>query len=249
LEKDDNILRKIREILGDSTDNFSILEHQIDVRVQMEYFEFSRNHPSNEDPEKVIEQADNLYSQEIELDDKKSLLVNLASIEKPEAYRIIQRYVPQAPENLKEWASMALQESRMLLESRLLDEQQVFISTGLGGREGKLRYFVAIFSSSDFEFNQTQKDLINSEFRFTLRRFKSDVEEIVFKRNHASIVALVPLNVPVKDPFEASISECNSLGEFIQKGFIITNVKKLSSDEVEDILKNPPSDFIQVDRE
>lgn len=248
MERDDNILSKIREILGGASENFSIIEHQVDVRVQMEYFEFSRNHPPADDQEKVLERESQLYSADIDISEKKSLLVSLAAIDKPEAYRAIQRYLPNASAELKDWTAMALQESRMLLESRLLDEQQVFISTGLGGRESKLRYFVVIFSISKVEFTQTQKDLIDSEFRFTLKKFESEVEEISFYEHHASILALVPLDVPVKDPFDASIDECNSLAEFIQSGYIITNVKKLNHEEIDEILKNPPPDYLEIEK-
>jgi len=247
LENNDNILKKIREIVGNAAENFSILEHQVDVKVQIEYFDFSRNHPSPDDPELEIQREELLYSTEVSLEEKKSLLVSLASFDKPEAYRVIERFVPKAEEGLKEWALMALQESRMLLESKLLDEQQVFISTGLGGGNGKLRYFVVVFSYSGEPFTQTQKELLRSEFEFTLPKFKAEVEEIRFELNYATLMALVPLDVPVKEPFDATISECNSLGEFVHEGFIITNVKKLTSNEIEEIKKNPPSETFDVE--
>ncbi|HOP04375.1 MAG TPA: hypothetical protein PL017_07865 [Tenuifilaceae bacterium] len=247
MENNDNILKKIREIVGNAAENFSILEHQVDVKVQIEYFDFSRNHPSPDDPELEIQREELLYSTEVSLEEKKSLLVSLASFDKPEAYRVIERFVPKAEEGLKEWALMALQESRMLLESKLLDEQQVFISTGLGGGNGKLRYFVVVFSYSGEPFTQTQKELLRSEFEFTLPKFKAEVEEIRFELNYATLMALVPLDVPVKEPFDATISECNSLGEFVHEGFIITNVKKLTSNEIEEIKKNPPSETFDVE--
>lgn len=247
LDNSDNILKKIREIVGNAAENFSILEHQVDVKVQVEYFDFSRNHPAPDDPEIEISKEELLYSPDVTLDEKKSLLVSLASFDMPEAYRVIERFVPQAESSIKDWALMALQESRMLLESKLLDEQQVFISTGLGGGNGKLRYFVVVFSSSGEAFTQTQKELLISEFRFNLPKFNAEVEDVDFEHNFATLVALVPLNVPVKEPFDASIKECNSLGNFVHEGFIITNVKKLTPDEIEEIRKNPPSETFEVE--
>jgi hypothetical protein len=243
LNNEDNILQRIRDFLGNSAENFSILEHQVDVKVQMDYFEFSRNHPPSDDVSLVLSQEPELYLQEAELDHKKAILVSLASIEKPEAYRVLERFVSNAPAELKDWATMAFQESRMLLETRLLDEQQVFISTGLGGKGSKLRYFVVLFSQSEDEFTQTQMKVMRSEFEFILRRFHSEIEDIRFFSKYATIVALVPLNVPVKQPFQLSIEECNSLGPFIQQGFIITNVKILSESEIEEVLKNPPQEI------
>ncbi len=243
MDNNDNILERIKEILGGSASNFSILEHQVDVKVQMEYFEFSKNHPPDNDAEKLIAQESMLYSNSTEIEEKKSFLVNLATVEKPEAYRVLERFSTKAPAELKDWAVMAFQESRMLLETRLLDEQQVFISTGLGGKGGKLRYFVVIFSVSNEEFTTTQQRLVKSEFEFNLRRFHSEVEEIKFFGHYATLISLVPLSVHVKQPFETAIMECNSLGEFIQVGFLITNVKVLNDKEIMDLIKNPPQKY------
>jgi hypothetical protein len=243
LENEDNILQRIRELLGGDTENFSILEHQVDIKVQMEYFEFSKNHPVSDDPEFNLLQEDFLYSADTDIDSIKALLVSLASIDKPEAYRILERYSKLPMPELKDWSLMALQESRMLLESRLLDEQQVFISTGLGGKGGKLRYFVVLFPKDGEQFSDTQMNIIKSEFEFNLRRFFSEIEEIDLSQNYITIIALIPLNVPVKKPITAAIDECNTLGDFLKSGFLITNVKILNNDEIEEIISNPPQEL------
>jgi hypothetical protein len=243
LENEDNILQKIRELLGGDADNFSILEHQVDIKIQMEYFEFSKSHPPSEDPEVVLTQEESLYSFDTDLDTKRALLVSLASIDKPEAYRIIERYSKQSLPELLDWSLMALQESRMLLETRLLDEQQVFISTGLGGKGSRLRYFVVLFPKNADEFTDNQKGIIKSEFDFNLKRFFSEIEDINLSSGYVTIVALIPLNVPVKKPITTAINECNTLGNFVKPGFLITNVKILNDEEIEGILSNPPSDL------
>ncbi|MDD2278958.1 MAG: hypothetical protein PHD06_04835 [Bacteroidales bacterium] len=240
MNNNDNILQKIEELLGENLGNFSILEHIVDVKVQFEYFEFSKAHPPIDDYVKVLEQESNLYSTDIGIDDKKLLLVGLASIDKPEAYRVIERYTQNPLPELRDWALMAFQESRMLLESKLLEEQQIFISTGLGGKEGKLRYFVVLIPMEDKPFTKLQQQLIESEFEFTLKRHHSVIESVRFTGNFATILALVPLSKNVRQPFQAAIEECNSLGPFIQLGFLITNVKELSLDEIKDVIFSAP---------
>jgi hypothetical protein len=244
LENQDNIFEKIQEILGNFSLNISILEHQVDVRVQMEYFDFSRSLRRDFDPDLVLNQEGDLYNEEVSLDSKRELLVSLASIEKPEAYRIIEKFIPKAPPELKDWSILSLQESRMLLESKLLEENQVFISTGLGGLRGKLRYFIALFSESNNEFSEIQRNLIKSEFDYIFPKYDAEVEKIEFINNYASIVGLIPLNIPVKDPIKSAIDECNNLGNFIKQGFLITNVKILSTLEIENLINNtPPEDL------
>jgi hypothetical protein len=245
LENQDNIFDKIQEILGSFSVNFSILEHQVDVRVQMEYFDFSRNLRRDFDPELVLKQEQDLYNDEISFDSKRELLVSLASVDRPEAYRIIERFIQKASPELKDWSILSLQESRMLLESKLLEENQVYISTGLGGLRGKLRYFIALFAESINGFSEIQRNLIKSEFDFIFPKFDGEIEKVDFFNNYATIVALIPLNIPVKDPIKSTIDECNNLGNFIKQGFLITNVKILSTFEIENLLSNnPPEDLL-----
>ncbi|MHC1704898.1 MAG: hypothetical protein AB9846_13395 [Tenuifilaceae bacterium] len=244
MEEQENIFDRIQEILGSFGGNLSILEHQVDVKVQVEYFEFSRNLQRDFDPEIVMLQEKQLYDPEVSIESKKELLVSFASIDKPEAFRVIERFVQNTSQELKDWSVLALQESKLLLESRLLDEHQVFISTGLGGLKGKLRYFIALFSESNSEFTDIQKNLIKSEFEFIFPKYEAQIEKVEYFLNYATIVALIPLNVPVKDPIQSAIDECNNLGNFIKKGFLITNVKILSTLEIESLLNNtPPEDL------
>jgi len=241
LKEDDNILARIREILGSSSTNFSILEHQVDIKVQMEYFEYSKSKGRADNIEKVLSNEHKLYDDDVSLDEKKALLVNLASIDQPEAYRILERYSAKATSELRDWAIMATQESRMLLETQLLDEQQVYISTGLGGKDGKLRYFIVAFSEDEMPFTPSQRKLIESEFSYSLRLNESEVEKLEFYDTYFTLVALVPLSVKVRLPFQMAIDECNSLGRFIKDAFIITNVKELDEFEIDEIVRNPPS--------
>jgi len=248
LENQENIFERIQEILGNFSGNLSILEHQIDVKLQIEYFDFSRNVRRDFDPAIILNQEPDLYNPEIDIDAKRELLVSLASIERPEAYRVIERYLQYAPVEMRDWAILALQESKMLLESKLLEENQVFISTGLGGSNGKLRYFIALFSESSNEFSDIQRNIIKSEFDFIFPKYEAEVEKIEFYSNYVTIVALIPLNIPVKDPISVAIDECNTLGNFIKQGYLITNVKILSAIEIDNLLNNiPPEDILPLE--
>lgn len=237
-EKDDILFEKIKEILSNFKGNFSILEHQVDVRLQMEYFDFSKNVKREENPQHILSQEQELYNPELSLESKKELLVQFASIEQPEAYRVIERFLKNCPSDLKDWTILAFQENRILLESKLLEENQVYISTGLGGQSDKLRYFIAVFSEADSNFTDVQRKLISSEFDFQFIRFNAEIEKMEFQSTFVTMIALIPLDIPVKDPVKSSIDECNSLGRFIKEGFLITNVKIFSAQEVENILNN-----------
>ena len=128
----DNLYDKIQDILGNLHGNFNILEEQIDIEIQLEYFETSKNIKKLFDKKEALNNMESLFADTLSIEEKKSLLIKLASIDKVEAFRIIERYILSPDPLLKDWATLALQESRMLLESIFLDQNQIFISTGLG---------------------------------------------------------------------------------------------------------------------
>jgi hypothetical protein len=69
----------------------------------------------------------------------------------------------------------------MLLQSKFLDENQVFISTGLGGKGSKLRYFVVLVNSFD-KYDKLQQKLIKTELDFFLKKHDAELEQVRFCR-------------------------------------------------------------------
>ncbi len=172
------------------------------------------------------------------LEEKKSLIVRLASIDKVEAYRVLERYKQNPDPELKDWASLAVHESRMLLESSLLDENQVFISTGLGGKGQKLRYFIVFLAVGDAVLTTLEKKVITNEMNFIFGKYNAEIEEIKFSDTLSTVKAIIPIQVELQDMFVQAIENCNLFGNFLQENFIVTNVKELSFEEINDVLRN-----------
>lgn len=261
----ENIINQLQELLH-LPKNFSILEEQIDVGLQIEYFEYSkkireRQHELKKnqfnaadeniffDIRNALDNKDKLFEKGFPLEGKKELLTCLASLEEVAAYRAIERYAKEADAGLKQWSVLALQESRMLIENNLLNESQVFISTGLGGKGTKLRYFVVLTSKTGKPFNPTQRKVIKSEFEFALEKNDSELEEFDFEENIAMLLVVMPLDAPLQDIFKGALEECNELGDFISPNFIVTNVKRLSVDEIKQFIndQNNPIDESEDD--
>jgi hypothetical protein len=240
LDNNDNIQDEILRLFGEAgAENFSINEEQIDIDLQMEYFEFAGNVKENLslNPEEIIKEIPALFVEETSIHDKKKSLILLATIDNPEAFRAIEKYVANSQGELQNWAKLALHESRMLLNSSLLGEHQVFISTGLGGKGANLRYCVVLISRKKTGYNETQQKVINNEFSIHLNQVSGILESIEFEGNNAIIICLIHIKVPVRDFFLKVLAECNSYGSFIHPDFIVTNVKKLNSKDVTDFLK------------
>ena len=237
MEENENLYDKIKELFGTVPGNFSILEDKIAIELQMKYFEYSRNLRSLAGEDDCNRLSEKLFNKNINQESKREVLVRLASLEKVEAYRHIEKYMTDPADELRDWGKLALQESKMLLESKLLDENQVFISTGLGGKGDKLRYFIVLISTNKKVFTKTEKKIIRNEFDFVLKKHASEVEEIRFSGFLSAITAVVPMQATIKSIFEEAVYECNQFGGFLMENFIITNVKELSFREIREFLQ------------
>jgi len=234
-----NILEHLGEILKNNPQNLTIVEEQIDIEIQMEYFKVSRSIKETNDAAIDVADKEKLVDEAVSMEEKKQILSQLATLENVEAYRAIEAfYNAETDPFMQSWSALALKESKMMLESSLLDEKQILISTGLGGKKSKLRYFIVFVSKSGDMFNETQQKVIKNEVEFMLNEKRSDVESIDFDENYSKIVSLIPLDVPIKETITSVIDECNLYGDFIMQNFIITNVKKLSTQEISDFLNS-----------
>jgi hypothetical protein len=236
MEQEENIFEKIQEMLGNFKGSYSVLQEQVDIDVQLEYFESSkkmRRLKSDKDPLILI---DKLNSSNADLDQKKNILIQLASVDQVEAYRAIETFQKSADADLKDWATLAMQESRVLLESSFLDENQVLISTGLGGKGSKLRYFVVLIAKKDLTFEEHHRKIIGNELNFIFQKYDSELEEIQYSERFAAVKALIPLTVSLNPLFNEIVDECNLFGNFLHSNVIVTNVKVLSFEEISEYL-------------
>jgi hypothetical protein len=231
--EDDNIYKRIQDAISSLPENFSVLEEQIDIELQMEYFNYGRDLKTNFSSETILQHQADLFDPDVPLDEKKNLLVLLASQEKVEAFRTIEKYSKNPDPELRAWSILALQESRMVIQSSLMDEQQVYISTGLGGKGQKLRYFVVLIGrENDVEYSPIQQKLLKNELEFAVTKNDGELEEMKFEGNLAVAVMLLPVKSDLQGLFINVINECNQFGDFVRQDIIITNVKRMNIDEI-----------------
>lgn len=229
----------IQKIFEDLPDNFNILEDQIDLEVQMKYFELSGKIRDEQKEVDFLESEEELFSSETDNERKKEILIGLAATDDVKAYRIIEKFLKQTESELHSWAVLAFQENRMLLQTSLLEEQQFFISTGLGGKGKKLRYYLVFINKSDDKIlNKTQQKLLKDELEFGLKQADGEFESIEFSEGFSTSMVLLPVTAEIKDVFSDVIEECNQYGNFLEEDMIITNVKVLSRSEILDIINN-----------
>jgi hypothetical protein len=235
-----NVFNQFQKFLTETDGDFHILEQRIPVETQMEYFRYSDRLrkmallPDKMDYDRLLVDLHSPFSSN---EEKKHTLSMLAISKLVKAYRLLEQYVQDAEPEIVDWACMALVESRIALESELSDEKQIYISTGLGGRGNKLRFFVLLSAAEGQTFLDYQKQIIEKEFAFTFPRYDCELERLTIKERHVESVFLAPIRMNIKTLIDNIMNECNQYGGFLAKIYTVTNVKELNEEEIANILK------------
>ena len=241
----EDIFNRFQKFLNETKGEFHVLEHQVPLETQMEYFQHSNRLRSILEPSKPVAGGEdfarvvsNLQNPEISEKEKKHVLSLLAVSKQVKAYRVLEKYLQSPDKELTDWALMALMESRMTLESELSDERCIYISTGLGGKGSKLRFYILMLSASGEPFLDYQQRVIEREFAFSLSKGNGEMEQFIIKENYIEILVLLPIQLDIKHFLKQIMLECNQYGNFISKSVTITNVRKLTDGEIAKIIES-----------
>ncbi|MDR2120369.1 MAG: hypothetical protein LBP64_05790 [Tannerella sp.] len=236
-----NVFNQFQKFLKETDGDFHILEQRIPVEMQMEYFKYSdhlrRTEVSPPDETICEHLLSDLQNPSSSHEEKKHALSMLALSKEVKVYRLLEQYVRDAEPEMADWACMALVECRIMLESELSNEKQVYISTGLGGRGNKLRFFALLSSSEGKPFLDYQKAIVEKEFAFAFPRHDCEIERLTIGTRHVEMVFLAPIRANIKSLIDCVMDECNQYGDFIAREYTVTNVKELSEEDIADILK------------
>lgn len=223
--------------------HFHVLEQRVPVEVQMEYFKNSEKVKKSlltpfsvEENEHYKEVWMQLTAEETSNEDKRKLLTLLAVSKSVKAFRLLEGYTRQPDPEVANWAYMALMELRISLESELSDEKQIYISTGLGGKNEKLRFYVLLLSLEGKPFEAYQRQVIEREFVYFLPKENCEIERLTIEDRYVEILFLLPVKSDIKAILDKVIIECNQYGNFLSEVFTVTNVKELTSEEIQEIL-------------
>lgn len=242
MKKDEDVFKQFRDSFSRMDGHFYILEQRIPVELQMEYFKYSEDKRKNAEENTPLtdEEGDEIYAllekPEITVEEKKDLLTTLAISKSVKAHRLLTKYADRAEDTVADWAHMALMESRISLESEFSDEKQIYISTGLGGKEEKLRFYVLLISRNNYPFEEYQRQIIEREFPYMLSHEDWDIERLTIEEQYVEIVFLIPIRADIKGVLDKVIGECNQYGDFLSGSYTITNVKELSKEEIADLI-------------
>lgn len=247
MKEEGDVFKKFRDSFSKMDGHFHILEQRVPVELQMEYFKYSeqvrkeRAKPDLNDMDYTAFR-ESLSNPESTTDYKKYILSMLATSREVKAYRMLEDYVQHPDEDVSNWAYMALMESRISLESELSDEKQIYISTGLGGKGEKLRFYVLMLSRDRKPFQEYQRKVIEREFAYFLPKADCEIERLTIGEQYVELVFLIPVRADIKLTLDKVINECNQYGDFLSNVFTITNVKELTPEEISEIISKNGDD-------
>jgi len=207
---------EIRKVLDSIPYEFRVLEDNINQSTIEEFYDLGERIANNENEEGNI------------LNPRKEELVKLAKIGDIKSYRVIEEII-QNTENsdLKEFACVALKFARVSLENRLSDEPIGFISSGLGGKENKLRYYFVIQSTE--KISKEREQMIIDELKLICLSSDSEFETIENFGNYVLIKILVSIDFAIGNVIEQLIDKCN----FAEKEYFCTNVERPTNELIE----------------
>ncbi len=241
-----NTTKNITKFLNELDEqNYHMLEDEVDIETQNKYFKHSRKLSSKVDKNEILASVPLLNDNSVSKDIKKKILGQLALLHDVEAYRILEKKCRQFDDDeLNTWSILAYNESKMVINGSLKNEQQVFISTGLGGKDGKFRYFVVFLPHEDTKaFSAFQRNFIQKELDFTLKQNHSVLEKTVEEtEEYISFKILIPLKTNVPKLFKNILDNCNQLSPFVSKQFIITNVGEMNKEEINEFMEDVDDD-------
>ena len=249
MKEEGDVFKKFRDSFSRMEGHFHILEQRVPVELQMEYFKYSENvRKENRPPRPLSEdECETLYNTLLteetkDKPEKRYLLSQLATSKSVRAYRLLEEYTQHPDPEVTDWAYMALMESRISLESDFSDEKQIYISTGLGGKGEKLRFYVLMTSKGKKPFQEYQQQTIEREFAYYLPKTDCEIERLTIGEQYVELVFLIPVRTDIKATLDRVINECNQYGDFLSNVFTITNVKELTAEEVSEIINKNGDD-------
>lgn len=234
IDDQEKMLEKMREIARQNPDDITIIETSVDSQIQIDFFESLQRIDENEDDVNIQALYNELICKETALDRKKEILAQLTSLGEVESYRLLEEYLKTAEDDIKTWAFLACQQGRMFLESKLLEESKIYIASGLGGKDHRLRYVFA-FAAREGVYSDSQENIIRGEIEYYLKKNDGIIENIEFGEGYAICTSLVPIYVNLVELIQEIVSEINQFGNFIKENVFITNEKPVKIKELKDI--------------
>ncbi len=248
MQRRNRLMEEIRSLMNNQSFRFSFFEEGVDVEIQTRFLS-QFNQQQKEPSDRTTDEWLSLLNKEslglLSIEEQEGIILEASHVDEVAVYRALEKLVNELEGDMKSWAVLGMQHSRMLLQSVLLDEYQVFVSTGLGGRNNKIRYYAVLAHSKGEVFSERQQEIIQSESLFAFNQSDAELEAGKFDGEFYVTKVLIPMTCNLDDLFQSMINASVDLGVPLHFDYLITNVKELNRGEMESFFfgrNNPQHD-------
>lgn len=222
----------LRELLPKSLTDFVILEDAIEGKNLQEFVEYKRKNKVDENTNLL----ELLNSQDVE--NQKIALVNLVDNSEVEVFRALESYYNSLEEEsqLKDWAKYTMMRCKISMENSLLGTNRIPMASGLGAKNGKIRFFALLFKEDKTDISPSEQKVITNELNFQGNELENEIEQVIFNNYYFSVVYLCSLKYMPTLIFEKLGKEMKELGLIISPHMMINNVKIMNDQEINEFL-------------
>ena len=221
---------EIENLLKSIPNDFRAMENKISTKAIDEYYEIA-NELKGKNKAEIIQNQNKWrelkFSKEV-----KELLVYLSEIGDVKSYRKIEKIMKSGKSEILDFSYVALKFARLNLENNLFNEPIGFISTELGGKGNKLRYYFVVKSKDKIEKEKESK-LIN-ELKNICNQDYSEIEEIENHGRYILVKILVSIDIAIGNIIEKLTNKC----VFLDEEYICDNVEKPTTKFIEKWMSN-----------
>jgi hypothetical protein len=237
----EEVFKRFQESLACAEGHLHLVDGTIPTETQMAYFQATQRERmtrrrlgqggvSDDDVEEAFQ---GLRNEVNELEQKKHSVVLMAVSGTVKALRRLEACAGEAQGELAEWLRLAISEVSVRLQTELLGEPHMLIASGLGGKDGMMRFFTLFGSNGNVPFEDYQRRLIEKEFAYILTEEKCEIELLKVEECHVELLFLVPVAAAFFAILSRLIGECNEYGNFLSPKPFVTNIKRMTSEEIE----------------
>lgn len=209
---------EIESLLDSIPNEFRVIENKIDAKVMEEYYTIAESLEDKTQDSIIINK--NNQTESSSKDDIKKLLVRLSKIGDVKSYRKIEEIIESCKPEILDFSCVALNFARLNLESNLSDEPVGFISTALGGKGKKLRYYFIVTSKERIDEDKELE--IIRELNNICIKDNSELEEIENHGNYMLVKILVSMDFAIGNVIDKLTGNCS----FLDKEYMCTNLEK-----------------------
>ncbi|MCT4599617.1 MAG: hypothetical protein N4A32_01800 [Marinifilaceae bacterium] len=234
----EEIQKVLSHLVSKDSESVEILQEPIDIIANQEFVKYQKEHKEDllNSTDNVLKLEDKLYQNETSNSKKKEIIAALSLEGSTKAYRIVEKFLLKQDGELKQWSQIAKQQLKIKVERSLMYKKKVYVSSGLGGKNNLIRLFgVAYLKYEKIENNQYKEFQKQIEKRF--QKLNGILEKIDIQEKYFTFKILVPVNTNIDNLLQSMKENFEEYNNLIRDDILITNVKKLSKNEIESHLK------------